>query len=128
MNHSDFRGLVDAEYWKNQEIHGYDSQHTPHFWLGLVIKQIGEVAHAINTEQDPIPELTQVCAVIEAWADNTQSEAHRKEIDYSKWPDHLTVNVHCTNCHIIVDPPQYEGETIYCPQCERICQHLPISE
>ena len=74
MNHRDFRELVDIEYWKNQEIHGYDSEHTPHYWLGLVMEELGEVAQAINEGKSPILELTHVIAVIEAWADNTKNE------------------------------------------------------
>ena len=128
MNHSDFRELVDAEYCKQQAIHQHDSEHTPHVWLGLLLEEVGEVAQAVNKGENPIPELTHVATIIEAWVDNTQSDAPRKEIDYSKHPDHLTVNVHCLTCHIIVEPPQYEGEVVHCPQCERICQHIPISD
>ena len=66
MEHDKFRELVDAEYEKQD--HRYDALHCDHFWLGLIVEEVGEVAQAVNKgDKTPIDELVQISALIESW-------------------------------------------------------------
>ena len=49
----------------------FDFEHDDHFWLGLVIEEIGEVAQSVNKgKPTPVHELVQIVALIESWVEN----------------------------------------------------------
>ena len=68
MEREDFRELVNTEYC--EQDHEWDFQHDDHYWLGLVIEEIGEVAQSINKGGSALDELVQVSALIESWMEN----------------------------------------------------------
>ena len=68
MERKDFRDLVNAEYAKQN--HEYDAQHDDHYWLGLVMEELGEAAENCNQGKSPIEELVQLATLIESWVEN----------------------------------------------------------
>ena len=68
MRRKDFRTLVNREY--SDQDHEFDSQHEHHYWLGLVMEEVGEAAQNLNKGQSPLKELVQVAALIESWIEN----------------------------------------------------------
>ena len=70
MKRKDFRTLVNSEYC--EQNHEYDKQHDDHFWLGLVMEELGEAAQNINKGEPALNELVQVVALIESWIENRE--------------------------------------------------------
>ena len=55
---------MNSEYCKQN--HELDSEHDDHYWLGLVVEEIGEAAQEINKGKSPLHELVQIVALIES--------------------------------------------------------------
>ena len=70
MKRKDFRTLVDSEY--AEQDHEWDFQHDDHYWLGLIVEELGEVAQNINKGESASDELVQVAALIESWMENRE--------------------------------------------------------
>lgn len=76
MLRKEFRTLVNREYC--EQNHEFDNQHDAHYWLGLVIEELGEAAQCLNDRKSPVPELVQVVALIEAWVEQINYESDKK--------------------------------------------------
>lgn len=68
MQRREFRELVNREY--AEQNHEFDSQHAHHYWLGLVMEELGEVSECLNKGKTPLLELVQVATLIESWIEN----------------------------------------------------------